>query len=520
MSLAARIAVACLSLVLLMALLSAYQLHMIQRLQTANEELGQIRYTAARLTLEVQRRVEELEELTAKYFLLRDLAYAQALDRLRAEVDGRLAELESLNLSAAEEQVVATLALRWRRYRQRALAELEASEVIAPQGAGVRASDGGSILAALAEVGHQLQRLQTASRQAAVTQIGSSSRRVEKVVWASWAVAAAGLVVAALATLLIVRSVAVPLGRLARGTRELSSGDLSHRVTPAGSPEVAALAADFNVMAERLSELDRLKRDFVSHVSHDLKAPLASMEETLRLLQEGIPDPLTGEQEHLVGLALKSARRLSTLIANLLDLARLDAGVLSYRFADEDLAALVETAAQGLASLLPEKGLQLDLDLPPAAVPVCCDGPAILRVLDNLLANAVAFSPPGGTIEVSVRHGGGPGAPGSTGGDGAAPAEAGWPPAAVVEIADRGPGIPAGKEEKIFERFYQDRPGGPGTGLGLAIARAVAQGHGGTVSVRSRPEGGSVFTLLLPPAERGAPAGRRDGVQGRDRVHG
>lgn len=500
MSLAARVAVACLSLVLLMALLSAYQLHMIQRLQSANEELGQIRYSAAQLTLEVQRRVEELEQLTAKYFLLRDLAYARALDRLRTEVDVRLAELEGLALSTAEEQAVATLALRWRRYRLHALAELEAIGEASSPAAGAQAPDGGPILDALAQVGRQLQRLEAVSRQAAVSQIDASSRRVEKVVWASWGVAAAGLLVAAVTTLLIVRSVAVPLGRLARGTRELSSGDLSYRVTPAGSPELAALAGDFNRMAERLSELDRLKRDFVSHVSHDLKAPLASMEETLRLLQEGIPGPLTGEQEHLVGLALKSARRLSTLIVNLLDLARLDAGALSYHLADEDLAALVESAAQGVTSLLPEKGLHLDLDLPSSPVRVCCDGPAILRVLDNLLANAVAFSPAGGTIEVAVRHGGDPANPASS--------------TAVVEIADRGPGIPAGKEERIFERFYQDRPGGPGTGLGLAIARAVAVGHGGMVAVRSRPEGGSLFTLSLPRSGRGDTARGRDRVQG------
>lgn len=497
MSLAARIAVACLSLVLLTAGLSAYQLRMIQRLAAANEELGRIRYTAAQLNLETQSRVEALEEFTAKYFLLRDLAYAVELERLRGEVDERLQRLEALALSAAEERLTGDLDARWRRYRRAALGEAAVWETdIGAAGSG-ETPDAAPILAALGEVQGQLEELLAASRRAAGSQIDANARRVEKVVWASWAVAAAGLAVAALATLLIVRSVAVPLRRLVRGTLELAAGDLSYRVTPAGSPEMAALAVDFNAMVARLGELDRLKRDFLSHVSHDLKAPLASVEETIRLLLETIPGPLTGEQERLLRLALRSARRLSGLIANLLDLARLDAGALADRFTDEDLAALVRTATQEIAALLDEKGLRLSVDFPDGAVPVHGDGPALRRVLDNLLANAVTFSPAGGRVEVAVRQRDG-GERGAGEGEG---------PAAVVEIADRGPGIPDEEKEKIFERFYQARPGGPGTGLGLAISRAVAQGHGGTLAVHDRPGGGSVFALVLPA--RGEEASRK-----------
>jgi two-component system, NtrC family, sensor histidine kinase GlrK len=507
MSLAARIAVACLLLVALMAGLGAYQLTVLERLEAANEELGQIRYEATQLTLEIERRVEVLSEFTAKYFLLRDPAYEAELDRLRREVDEQLARLAALPLSPAEGREGATLGVRWGAYLH-AVATREVEAAAADPAAGGEGGGGAALLSALGAVRDQLAVLLATSRRAATRQIDRGARKVEGAAWAAWGAAGLGIALALAATLLIVRSVAVPLARLADGTRRLAEGDLDHRVIATGSPELAALAGDFNAMAERLGELDRLKRDFVSHVSHDLKAPLASMEETLRLLLEGIPGRLSDEQERLLRLTLKSSRRLSTLIANLLDLARLDAGALAYHRVEEDLAELVRSAAQGVGPLLGEKGLRLALALPGGPLPVRCDGAALLRVVENLLANAVAFSPPGGTVEVTVREERGEGAPGGeedAGGDST--------PRAVVEVADAGPGVAEAEKERIFERFYQSRPGGPGTGLGLAIARAVAREHGGSVEVRDRPQGGSAFVLTLP---RGGAAGAAAGGEDRE----
>ena len=298
---------------------------------------------------------------------------------------------------------------------------------------------------------------------------------------------------------LIGRSVVAPVRRLARGTHALARGELSHRVEPAGGPELAALATDFNAMASRLEELDRAKRDFVSNVSHDLKAPLAAVQETLRLLLDGIPGPVTAQQERLLRLALGSADRLGGMIADLLDLARLDSGALRYRFEPHDLNELARTAVRDLEPLMRQKRLRLDADLPAGPVIVECDGPLMVRVLENLLSNATRFSPPDAVIGLAIR-------PGATAEAPPPPQAAGAALAAgtetvLVEVADAGPGIADADKEQVFERFRGSRPGrepGAGTGLGLAIARSVVEGHGGAIWLRDRPQGGTIASVLLP----------------------
>src|SRR5262249_27544400 len=132
---------------------------------------------------------------------------------------------------------------------------------------------------------------------------------------------------------LIVRSITVPLRRLTHGTRAIAKGQFWHRLPAHGHDEFAEVARDFNSMAERLGDLERMKKDFVSHVSHDLKAPLASIRQIMHLLLQEIPGALNGQQHDLIQLSYNSAERLAAMVGNLLDVARMEAGTMEYQMA-------------------------------------------------------------------------------------------------------------------------------------------------------------------------------------------
>src|SRR3990172_3321636 len=202
------------------------------------------------------------------------------------------------------------------------------------------------------------------------------------------------------------------------------------------------------------------------------------------------------------------------MIGNLLDLSRIEAGVMEYERKQHDLAALVRTALAEFAVQLPEKNLRVEAQLPEQPVLVMCDGDRILQVVGNLIGNAWKFSPAGGVIQVRLcpvaeRPGN---VPQSWQGKIAAPS--GGAGFAVVSVADAGPGIPDSEKEKVFEKFYQvhtarssktasppARPStklaGQGVGLGLAIARTIVEAHRGAIWVEDNPGGGSVFYILL-----------------------
>ncbi len=323
----------------------------------------------------------------------------------------------------------------------------------------------------------------------------------------SWIAAAIALLLGALVSLLIVQSITSPLKQLTHGTRAIADGKFFYRLDTTRRDEFAQLAKDFNTMTARLSELDQMKKDFVAHVSHELKAPLASMQETIQLLLEHIPGPLNEKQQRLLELNLAGGRRLSALIGNLLDLSRMEAGVLEYELKSNDLAGLVQTVTAELKPQAHERDLAFAVEAPDRPVMVQCDGERIMQIIRNLLGNALKFSPKGKEIRVRVAT--------------AAEIPAGLPESwhdkihpqpdgkefALVTVTDSGPGVPDQHKEKIFEKFHQVKQGkkmpGQGAGLGLAICRTIVDAHRGAIWVEDNPEGGSIFFLMIPPGESG-----------------
>lgn len=274
----------------------------------------------------------------------------------------------------------------------------------------------------------------------------------------------------------------------------------------------------------RQQQLSELKSNFVSSVSHELRAPIASV----RLLAEGLESGRVADapkQREYFRFILQECRRLSSLLENVLDFARIEQGRKQYEFEESDLVALVRQTAQLLAPHAAERQVRLTVRVPDPPLAAVVDARAVQQALVNLLDNAIKYSPPSETVTVQLawveQLPAGPGEappPGGTPVSGlTAPgrsrtlparrardgrAGAGAHRAIRLAVADRGPGIPREEHDRIFERFYRRgselRRETQGVGIGLSIVKHVAEAHGGRVWVESEPGRGSRFVLELP----------------------
>ena len=266
---------------------------------------------------------------------------------------------------------------------------------------------------------------------------------------------------------------------------------------------VYRLKKDNRSMRTRFIEIDQMKRNFISHVSHELKAPLASMQETTHLLLEQIPGPLTDKQRRLLDLNLQSGKGLAQMIGNILDLSRLEAGIVEYDMQPSDIAELTHSVVMELSPRAREKSLRILTDIQRDPLIIECDPNRMVQLFTNLLENAIRFSKRGGIIGIHVRTlREFPRMPQSAHAriTGAKPSDG----FALVKISDSGPGIEDAHKEAVFHTFHQVKHGkkshGESLGLGLAISRAVVEAHRGTIWVEDNPTGGAVFFVLLPGA--------------------
>jgi signal transduction histidine kinase len=324
-------------------------------------------------------------------------------------------------------------------------------------------------------------------------QYGRNVAHVDSTVDRLWLFIAAGVLcgtlLASFAGVAIAGRAIRPIASLTATAREIAATrDPSRRMPePAVEDEVGELALTLEEMlrsldaarAEREGTMQK-QREFVADASHELRTPLTSVLANLELLQASLGAPGQAEDREIVDSALRSSRRMSRLVGDLLLLARADAGRLD-KHRRCDLAEVAGDAAAEAAPLMGERTLSVDNDRP---LRVEGSPDELHRMVLNLLDNAARHTPAGARIELSLR------------------AEDG---AAVVEVADDGPGIPAPLREQIFDRFVRgegpaDTAGGSGTGLGLAIVGAVATSHGGTVEATESGLGGALFRARIPLA--------------------
>jgi signal transduction histidine kinase len=290
------------------------------------------------------------------------------------------------------------------------------------------------------------------------------------------ALASAGALVLAR---LLARGMTQPLRDMAHAAGKMAQGDYSQRVHTASRDEVGQLAVSFNRMSAELANVERLRRDLVANVSHELKTPISALRARLENLLDGVerPDP------DVLQVMLQQTERLSRLVDQLLDLSRLESGDVPLEREQLDIGPLVDEVLSEVAVSRDGRAVRVRSDVPSGLPPAWADRERIHQVLFNLLDNAVRFTPPGGEVVISAARG---------------------PGRCEVRVADTGPGIPPEHLPLLFERFYrvdQARSRGDGgTGIGLAIARSVVEAHGGRIWAESEVGRGSTFTFELPLA--------------------
>ncbi|GLZ75690.1 putative histidine kinase sensor of two-component system [Actinorhabdospora filicis] len=290
-----------------------------------------------------------------------------------------------------------------------------------------------------------------------------------------WKMATIAIAGAVFVSRVLAHGMTSPLREMTAGVRQMARGDYDVRVRATSQDEVGVLAEAFNHMAGDLATVDRERRELIANVSHELRTPITALHAVLENIVDGVsqPDPDT------LRTALAQTERLGRLVGELLDVSRLDAGAVPLRRATFDVRPFLRQVAAEQA-LHTHSDITIDVQAPPRLT-AHADRARLHQVVANLLDNAVRHSPPGGTITLS-----------------AASADHDL----LLEVADQGPGIPAGDRLRVFERFTRGGNAGRndgGTGLGLSISRWIVDLHGGRIAVADTPTG-CLIRVRLPRA--------------------
>jgi len=278
------------------------------------------------------------------------------------------------------------------------------------------------------------------------------------------------------------RSVIAPVLAMSHATQRIADGRYEERVQPIGQDELAQLAVRFNQMAEKLDQVEAMRRQLIGDVSHELRTPLTAIKGSM----EGLIDGVLPANDETFGQIHAEADRLNRLVDDLQELSRVEARAYQLDFRSLDVSSLVQTVTKRLASKAESKRISLDLELTPDLPPVLADEDRAIQILTNLTGNALQYTLEGGSVTISAKR---------------------INDEIQFSVRDTGVGISLEHLPHIFDRFYRvdksrSRQSGGGSGIGLTIAQALVEAHSGKIWVESEGEGkGSTFNFTLPVAK-------------------
>lgn len=282
------------------------------------------------------------------------------------------------------------------------------------------------------------------------------------------------LVIAIVAAVAISRHVAAPISRLTLASVEMAGGKLAQAVPGEGEDEIGQLVRSFNAMSRHVAEVDSSQREFLANAAHDLRTPLTTITGYTQAMRDGLITDPEARERTLSTIANESAR-MSRLIRDLLDLARMQSGQLSLNRQPVSAQSLVSAAAERFEIQADEKNVTIEHKSD--ATTVRLDRDRMARVLDNLLANAIRHTPPGSTIRLTAQNSG---------------------DNLELLVEDSGPGFPANLLPRLFQRYTRGEDSADRNGLGLAVAQEIVLAHGGTIFAENCAEGGARIRILLP----------------------
>jgi two-component system sensor histidine kinase GlrK len=326
----------------------------------------------------------------------------------------------------------------------------------------------------------KLMKIARSNRDAKIRESGEMSDQIVKITYIT---AGLAILISILISFYNTRSINRPILLLQKRTKDIAKGKFEKIRDISSPPEIKELADDFNLMCERLEELDDMKKDFISHVSHNLRTPLTAIKEATGMLIEGTYADTPDKQKELLTITEEECERLIDSVSRILDLSRMEAKMMDYQLKESDLLPVLQKSLLKLAPIAQRKKIELELK-PPDKLPYArIDEDRISQLMENLIGNALKFSAEGGKVvlSINVKNYG----------------------TRVLEVAvkDTGCGIPKENLERIFDRFKRiDRGRGTqrGTGLGLSIAKHIIADHGGKIWAQSKIGQGSTFFFTLP----------------------
>jgi two-component system sensor histidine kinase GlrK len=425
---------------------------------------------AARASRSLVNRIGSIERLAQQVAMMDDFGLAADYQRVHGSFKQVAAELLELPLDDAQRAALLRTMKQeqelYERLAARPRPRLSAAQI-------TRMTD------ALAENAYEVLAISYLVADREVVQLRASAEGVQRQLIL---LVMFGTAVALGTALILSRYIARPIAELDASIRQLGDADFSRPVRVSGPEDLQSLGERLDWLRRRLGELEAEKNRFLRHLSHELKTPLTALREGAELLNDQVGGPLAPPQRQVVTIMRDNSVKLQRLIEDLLDYQRALHAAASLEPRPVALDALVREVARSheLAMRAKAQALALDLD----KVTLEADPEKLRSIIDNLLGNAVKFTPGGGTITVAARA-----RSGHLGGE------------AVIDVVDSGPGVPVEEREAIFNSFFRGRAQASGriegTGLGLAIAREFAEAHGGRISVVASAKGGH-FRVTLP----------------------
>jgi signal transduction histidine kinase len=488
MKLRNRIVFSLLAITLVLAAPAVVGLLALRELQGIAAQL-KVRDTGATATLgRVHTGLEELDYAHSNYLVLSVTAPDTALywlaqtDSAMARVEAELGTLRRRpRASQAYRAAAASAAVRFDQLR-RVLYEGRRRA----QGGGdpQSAFQNSTVVPALNAMDRALEPVAAAIEQEGRDKVEQAQRLAERAAATTLAALAVALGLTLLIGAGLTGALLRPIQTLKTGMAQVAAGDFTPDVTaPARRPdEIGDLARSFRAMADQLAELERLRAEFVSVASHEIKTPLSVIRGYVSLLADGIYGGVSEQQLRTLGAVTDQTDRLTRLVHRLLDISRFEAGGGRLELRRLNVRDFLEELTDDFRVLAMQNGVDFTVEVADdAPTTIEADPDRLNEVLGNLLSNAFKFTRRDGRIQLSARREG---------------------PGLQVTVADTGVGIPPDKLPRIFEKFYQvdneAQPRSAGSGLGLAIAREIVEAHGGTISAESQVSRGTTFRVYLP----------------------
>ncbi len=332
------------------------------------------------------------------------------------------------------------------------------------------------------------------NKKLGVARIGFSQQELNKMMKKTvaqtgkriFAIAFIVLIIGIFGSLILAQTLIGPIKKLVYGAKMIGRGKLNTIIKVNNKDELGSLAKEFNFMARQLKELDHMKQDFVSGVTHELRSPLTSIMMYIDLFFKGATGELNEKQKKFLNIMKDSSKRLNSFINDLLDIAKIERGKMELVKEPLNITTILRETIQLFTVQADEKNIIIVTKIQENIPVISADQNKIRQILNNLLSNAIKFTPEKGTITVEVKNNG---------------------EYVQVSVGDTGMGVPPDDLEKIFNKFEQVKgvrnriAGSKGTGLGLAIVKAIVQLHKGDIWVESIMGKGSTFYFTLPKEE-------------------